>query len=114
MFVTCSPFQSCFFLVYKIKKFHFTHISYLCNLKKLDKEKKWSSPFPNDKILEMTKLKAFTDDKLNIAKMIISLFDRVENTVGKGVNAGYQHFLLSPQCFPKPCSYRLLKVETAC
>ena len=31
-----------------------------------------------------------------------SLFDRVENTVGKGENAGNQHFLLFPQCFPKP------------
>ena len=34
--------------------------------------------------------------------MMISLFDRVENTVGIGENAGYQHFLLFPQCFLKP------------
>ena len=34
----------------------------------------------NNKILDMTKLKAFADDKLNIAKMMISLFDRAENT----------------------------------
>ena len=33
--------------------------------------------------------------------MIISVFDRVENIVGKGENAGYQHFLLFPQCFVK-------------
>ena len=26
-------------------------------------------------------------------------FDSVENIVGKGENAGYQHFLLFPQCF---------------
>ena len=26
---------------------------------------------------------------------------RVENIVGKGENAGYQHFLLVPQCFQK-------------
>ena len=25
-----------------------------------------------------------------------------ENIVGKGENAGNQHFLLFPQCFPKP------------
>ena len=31
--------------------------------------------------------------------MLISVFDRVENIVGKGENAGYQHFLLFPQCF---------------
>ena len=29
-------------------------------------------------------------------KMRISSFDSVENTVGKGENAGYQHFLLFP------------------
>ena len=33
--------------------------------------------------------------------MIISVFDRVENIVGKGENAGYQHFLLFSQCFQK-------------
>ena len=49
-----------------------------------------------------SKLKAFADDKLNTAVMMISLIDRVENTVGKGENAGYQYFLLFPQCFPKP------------
>ena len=31
--------------------------------------------------------------------MIISVFDKEENNVGKGENAGYQHFLLFPQCF---------------
>ena len=43
---------------------------------------------PNDKILDVTKLKAIADDKSNVTKMMISLFDRVENTVGKGENAG--------------------------
>ena len=33
--------------------------------------------------------------------MVISVFDRVENIVGKGENSGYQHFLLFPQCFEK-------------
>ena len=58
----------------------------------------------------MTKLKAFADDKLYVAKVMIYLFDRVENTVGKGENAGYQHFLLFPQCFQKPSSLWSLKV----
>ena len=31
--------------------------------------------------------------------MIISVCDRVENIVGKGENAGYQHFFLFPLCF---------------
>ena len=42
---------------------------------------------PNDKFLAWSKLKAFADDKFLVAKMIISVFDRVENIVGK--NAGY-------------------------
>ena len=65
---------------------------------------------PNDKILYLTKIKAFADDKLNIGKMTISLLKNGENTVGKGENAGYQHFLLFPQCFPKPSSLGSLKV----
>ena len=33
--------------------------------------------------------------------MAIFLFDRAEDTVRKGENTGYQHFLLFPQCFQK-------------
>ena len=58
----------------------------------------------------MTKLRAFADDILNVAKMTISLCGRLGNTVGKEENAGYQHFLLFPQCFPKPSSLGSLKV----
>ena len=43
---------------------------------------------PNDRILDVTKLKAFAGDNLNITKMTITLFDRSENTVRKGENAG--------------------------
>ena len=65
---------------------------------------------PNDKILALTKLKAFADDKLIVAKRIISVFDMAENIVGKGENAGNQHFLLFPQCFRKVSHTGLLKV----
>ena len=57
----------------------------------------------------MAKLKGFADDKLKVAKMTIFLFDRAENTMGKGENAGYQHFLLFPQSFSKPSSLGSLK-----
>ena len=67
------------------------------------------NPLPNDKILDMTRYKSFADNKFNTAKMTNALFDRVENTGGKGENAGYQHFFLFPQCFPKP-SLGLLKL----
>ena len=43
--------------------------------------------------------------------MMVSLFDRVENTVGKGENASRQHFLIFPQCFPKPSSLGLLTLS---
>ena len=32
---------------------------------------KWLNPLPYDKILDVTKLKALTDDKLNFVKMRI-------------------------------------------
>ena len=39
---------------------------------------------------------------------------RVENFLGKGENAGHQHFLLFPKCFPK-CSFTgLFKVGIVC
>ena len=44
---------------------------------------------------------AFAADKLNIAEVVLSVCNKIENIVGKGENAGHQHFLLFPQCFPK-------------
>ena len=63
----------------------------------------------NYKILDVTKWKAFADDKINVAQMMISVIDRVENIVGKGKNAGYQHFLLFPQCFQKSSCFKVIK-----
>ena len=57
---------------------------------------------PSGKILDWPKLKAIADKKINVAEMMISLSDRVENIVGKGENAGYQHFLFFPLRFQKP------------
>ena len=52
-------------------------------------------------------MKAFAYSNLNIAKMKISQFDKVEHCWGKEQNAGYQHFLLFRQCFPKSSSQGL-------
>ena len=57
--------------------------------------------YQTKKILDVTKLKAFSDDKVNEAQLMISIFGKAENIVGKGENAGYQHFLFFPQCFQK-------------
>ena len=48
--------------------------------------------FQMTKILAVTKLKAFSYDKSNAAKMIISFSDREENIAGKEESACYQHF----------------------
>ena len=54
---------------------------------------------PNDKILDWSKLKTFADDKINVNHKLKFDMGRVEKIVGKGENAGYQHFLLFPQYF---------------
>ena len=60
--------------------------------------------------VDWTRLKAFAENKLNAGKIKISVFEREENIVGKGENAGHQHFLLFPQCLLKPCLSGSLKV----
>ena len=67
---------------------------------------------PNDKIVDWSKLKAFADNKIKALEMMIFVFDRVENIVGKGENAGYQHFFFFPQCFLKAIHSGSLKVGT--
>ena len=41
-------------------------------------------------------MKAFADDKIDVNEKLKFVLLRVENIVGKGENAGYQHFLLFP------------------
>ena len=43
---------------------------------------------PNDKILDLTKFKAFADDKISLTQKLKFMWERVENIVGKGENAG--------------------------
>ena len=54
---------------------------------------------PSDKILDLSKFKAFADNKINVCKKLKAVYGSKENTVGKGENAAYQHFLCFPQCF---------------
>ena len=65
---------------------------------------------PNNKILDWSKLKAFVDDKINATQILKFVLRRVENIVGKGEIAGYQHFLLFPQYFLKLSFSGSLKV----
>ena len=57
--------------------------------------------YSHDTILGMSKFKASADDEFGVAEIIEFVFERVENIVGKGENAGYQHFLLFLPCFQR-------------
>ena len=64
------------------------------------------SPFthnslPNYKIVDWSNLKAFADNKIYVSEKFKFVLGRVENIMGKGENAGDQHFLLFPLCFQK-------------
>ena len=54
------------------------------------------SPFPDDKSLDWSNKNALADDKSIVTQDIKVVFHRIENTVGKEENAGYQHFLWLP------------------
>ena len=56
---------------------------------------------PNDKILDWSISKGYADDKKILNQKLNFDMEKVENIVGKGENAGCQHFLLFPQCFQK-------------
>ena len=65
---------------------------------------------PDVRIIALAKLKAFADDKINMTVKLKFVLGRVEHIVGKGENAGYQHFLLFPQLFQKASYPGSLKV----
>ena len=65
---------------------------------------------PNDNILDLSKFRAFAENKSNVTQNLKIVLGRVENIVGIGENAGYQHFLLFLQCFQKLSFSGLLKV----
>ena len=73
----------------------------------------WVKSLPNNNFLDCTKFKAFKafadNILLRVAKILISVYDRVENIVGNGENAGYQLFLFFPQCFQKASFFRVVK-----
>ena len=64
---------------------------------------------PKCKILDQSKLKAFTDDNSKVIHMAKFVLDKMENIVGKEKNAGYQHFLLFPTMLSKGFFFRVVK-----
>ena len=51
---------------------------------------------PNNKIVDWSNLKESADDKIYVTEKLKFVLGRVENIMGKGENAGHQHFLLFP------------------
>ena len=60
-------------------------------------------PITRRQILDPSKLRKFADYNFKFDQNGRKLFNWVENTVGKGEIAGYEQFLLFPQCFQKAC-----------
>ena len=58
-------------------------------------------PFPEQQILDSSKLKEFADNKFKLDEDGRKFVKWVENSVGKGEIARYEQFLLFPQCFQK-------------
>ena len=58
----------------------------------------WDLPelFTKRQNFGLVQIVAFADDKINLAENSKLVLGREENIVGKGENAGYQHFLLFP------------------
>ena len=58
---------------------------------------------PNDKILDVTKLKAFADDKMKVTEKMEFVLKVLENTciVEKGENSGDRAFSPFPTIFSK-------------
>ena len=55
--------------------------------------------FPKRQILDSSNLKEFADNNFKFDENGREFSKRVENTVGKGEIAHYEHFLLFQQCF---------------
>ena len=60
--------------------------------------------------LGWSKSKTLENNQVKVGKTAEFVPDIVENNVGKGENAGYQHFLLFPHCFQHICFLRVVKM----
>ena len=59
---------------------------------------------PNQHILDSSKFKEFVDDNSKFDGKGVKVSKRVQNTMSKGENAGYEQFLLFPWCFLRTCT----------
>ena len=64
----------------------------------------------DDKTFILVQIEGICRQQINVVQNIILVLHLEENNVEKGENAGYQHFLLFPQCFQKASFSGSLKV----
>ena len=62
--------------------------------------------------LDCTKFKAFAYDKLNVAEIMISVFDSLENILAKGENAAYQSITAWQSTRLFPCMHNISKYKS--
>ena len=67
--------------------------------------------YQTSKCLDLSELKAVSDNNLHLTYRWKFALGRVENISGKGENVGYQHFLLFLQCFLKPSFLGVVKSQ---
>ena len=71
-----------------------------------------SNPLPKRQILDSFECIGPADSTFKSGtKDILKLYDRKENMVGKGENAGYQHFLPFPTMFLKGFFLHAVKIS---
>ena len=54
---------------------------------------------PKDKISDLSQFKVFADDKIRVTRNLEFVVGRLDNIVGKRVNAERQYVFLFPPCF---------------
>ena len=107
-YASTNSFSTLFFIWFRKHTFPTFILNFLCIpiiwlLKK--KRERENSPCTN-KFNSLASKKKFSlvqiaDNKFKVAEMAEFFPDRVEKNMGKGENAGYQHFLLFPHYFQK-------------
>ena len=62
--------------------------------------------------LNLSKFKAFQDDKFRVVKMLDFVMERLEYVFGKQANAGYHHFRFAfSEMFSKVLFHRVVKSQ---
>ena len=88
------------------KLFHLIESKMCKGLNFLVNGQKCLTSFLNDKIFDLSKFKAFADDKKIMSQKLKCVPGRVKNTVGRGENAGSQHFLRFSHNVFKSCLFQ--------